>query len=221
MSVFRDILRRLTLERVRYVVVGGVAVVLHGHLRATKDLDLVIDLSPEQALRAMQILKECGLQPLVPVDAEQFADPATRREWIETKNMMVLQMRDPSDIRRSVDLFVDYPIPFEDLWQRAERLRIDDVVVTVASIDDMLIMKRKAGRAQDLDDITHSNASRSFAMQNDERPSFWPDARDELKEILAFTTPSQRLEWLEEVLDLAAASGGLAIAHALDSETEE
>ena len=46
----------------------------------------------------------------------------------------------------------------------------------------------------------------------------WPDAREELAEVVARTTPSQRLEWLEEMLDLAAASGGLKRAHELERQ---
>jgi hypothetical protein len=44
----------------------------------------------------------------------------------------------------------------------------------------------------------------------------WPDARDEVVEIAATTTPAQRLEWLDEMLDLAYASGGLDKARAID-----
>ncbi len=153
MSAFRDIFRRLAMSDVRYVVVGGIAVVLHGHLRLTKDLDLVIDLAPDSARRALSSMLDSGLQPLVPVNALDFADPEKRRSWIEEKNMVVFQMRDPHDLRRSVDIFVDYPVPFEELWQRATLLTIDDVTVHVASISDLIEMKRKAGRPQDVDDI--------------------------------------------------------------------
>ena len=51
----------------------------------------------------------------------------------------------------------------------------------------------------------------------DSKPD-WPDARDDLKRVLATTTPSQRLEWLEEILDLAHAAGALNKARRLDAE---
>jgi hypothetical protein len=153
MSIVRDVARALTLAKVRFVIIGGVAVVLHGHLRATKDLDLVIDLSPDEARRAMDVLTVCGLQPNIPIKAHDFADPDKRRDWIEHKNMMVLQMIDPSDPRRNVDVAVEYPIEFEHLWSRAKLLRLDDVMVRVASIPDLIVMKTRAGRPQDLSDI--------------------------------------------------------------------
>lgn len=153
MSSLRELLRNLVLADVRFIVVGGVAVVLHGHLRATKDLDLVIDLGPVQARKAVQVMLDAGLRPTGPVNALDFADPAIRRSWIEEKNMFVFQMCDPKDARRNVDLFVEAPMDFEEMWERTVRLRIDDVVVRVASIRDLIAMKQKVGRPQDLDDI--------------------------------------------------------------------
>ena len=150
---FRDILRQLVLGNARFVVVGGVAVNLHGHLRATKDLDLVIDLSPDEARKTLTILQSCGLQPLIPVNPLDLADAATREEWIEQKNMLVFQMRDPNDLRRSVDLFVRYPIDFEELWERSELLPLGDVTVRTASPGDLITMKENTGRWQDADDI--------------------------------------------------------------------
>jgi hypothetical protein len=150
---FRDILRQLVLGNARFVVVGGVAVNLHGHLRATKDLDLVIDLSPDEARKTLTILRNCGLQPLFPVNPLDFANAELREEWIEQKNMIVFQMRDPNDLRRSVDLFVRYPIDFDDLWARSELLPLGDVTVRTASPSDLITMKKDTGRWQDADDI--------------------------------------------------------------------
>lgn len=153
MSTVRALLRELVLADVRFIVVGGVAVVMHGYLRATKDLDLVIDLSAPEARKALQVMLDAGLRPTVPVNALDFADPSIRQSWIEEKNMLVFQMCDPKDARRNVDLFVEAPMDFEQMWARAVRLRIDDVVVPVAAIRDLIAMKQSAGRPQDLDDI--------------------------------------------------------------------
>ncbi len=70
-----DILATLNAARVRYLVVGGVAVVLHGHLRTTMDLDLVIGLEPENVRQALEALSALELQPIVPVPITAFADP--------------------------------------------------------------------------------------------------------------------------------------------------
>ena len=54
---------------------------------------------------------------------------------------------------RAVDLFVDHPIPFEELWSRSNEMQLQDTSVRVAAIPDLIRMKRLAGRPQDQIDI--------------------------------------------------------------------
>jgi len=145
---------------IRFVVVGGVAVVLHGHLRQTVDADLVIDLEDGEARRAMTVLVGLGLEPRLPVDALEFGDSATRQSWIEDRGMMVFTMLDPSDPFFELDLFVRYPRPFEDLFEQSKRLEVEGREVRIASIDHLIEMKRRAGRHKDLEDIDELEALR-------------------------------------------------------------
>lgn len=153
MSLFLPIFQALGAAGVRYVVVGGVAVVLHGHPRLTADLDLVVDLAPEQARAAIDALTTLGFTPRLPVDAAGFADPEVRRSWVEGKGMTVFTMWDPQDPTRAVDLFVVEPIAFDELWERSELINLGTTTARVASIDDLIAMKREAGRAMDLEDV--------------------------------------------------------------------
>lgn len=153
MSLIEPILRALEDANVRYVVVGGLATVLHGYPRLTVDIDLVVDLAPEEAIRAIEVLSGLGLVPRVPVPATDFADRDKREGWIRDKNMRVFTMLDANNPMRQVDLFVESPIPFEALWQRAEILPLRGTNVRVAAIEDIIAMKREAGRPQDLVDI--------------------------------------------------------------------
>lgn len=153
MAFFEPALAALNDAGIRYVVVGGVAVVLHGHPRLTADLDLALDLAPARAAEAVEALLSLGLRPSAPVDAAQFADPDIRRRWAEDKAMTVLAFSDPDDPLREIDVFVENPIDFEELWDRSVLLPLQTTAVRVASIDDLIAMKRQAGRPQDLADI--------------------------------------------------------------------
>lgn len=126
--------------------------VLHGYARLTADLDLAVDLAPAQALKAMQTLLAVGLQPRLPVDATDFADAPTRTSW-RRRQMRVFSMVDPHDPLREVDVFVENPIDFTELWARSEVVSLGATVARIASIEDLITMKREAGRPQDLADI--------------------------------------------------------------------
>jgi hypothetical protein len=137
----------------RYLVVGGVAVVLHGHLRFTADLDLVLAMDPANLRRALDALSALGYRPRAPVSPDEFLDPATRKRWIEEKRMTVLSFASPVMPTTEVDLFAAEPFPFEAAYQRALHAQIQGIVVTVASLPDLIALKRSAGRPQDLEDV--------------------------------------------------------------------
>ncbi|MGH7336203.1 MAG: nucleotidyl transferase AbiEii/AbiGii toxin family protein [Myxococcota bacterium] len=138
---------------VRYLVVGGVAVVLHGHPRFTADLDLVLALDTANIRAALSALAGLGYRPRAPVPADDFADPAKREEWIRNKGMVVFSLASPDHPATEVDLFVEEPFPFEAAHRRATWADLGDIRVAVASIPDLVEMKRRAGRARDLDDV--------------------------------------------------------------------
>ena len=158
MAVFEPLFKALNDAGVRYVVVGGLAVVLHGYARLTVDVDLVVDLDEEQARKAIKAMVGMGLRPRVPVDARDFADQSVREGWIRDRGMQVFSMFDPANPMRVVDLFVHHPMPFEELWSRSSRFELQDTIVHVASIPDLIHLKRLAGRPQDQADIVQLEA---------------------------------------------------------------
>lgn len=160
MSRYEDVLAALDDCGVRFVVVGGLAVVLHGYLRQTVDVDLVIDLTATEAAKAMTCLTDLGLEPRLPVAAEGFADPAVRGDWIRAKGMRVFSFFDPRDELFELDVFVEYPLPFEDLVADAKIVDLGGFTIRVASIDHLIAMKRVAGRTKDLADIEELEALR-------------------------------------------------------------
>ena len=103
MSLYLPLFKALNDAGVKYVVVGGLATVLHGYARLTMDVDLFVDLAPDEAALAMRTLESLGFKPRVPVPAEQFADAAKRKEWIEQKGndgVLLSQPSEPDALRR-------------------------------------------------------------------------------------------------------------------------
>lgn len=150
---YESIIAALEAANVRYVIAGGFAVNLHGFLRFTKDLDLIVDLDSANAALAMNVLSGCGLRPRVPVPASDFADSAKRDDWFENRNMLVFQVWHPDDPACTVDLFIRNPVEFDGLWARASRETLGKTTCRFAGIEDLIVMKAQAGRPQDLRDI--------------------------------------------------------------------
>lgn len=145
---------------VRYLVVGGVAVVLHGHPRLTADLDLAIALDPANVRATAGALRSLGYRPRTPVSLDDLADPEQRRSWIDEKNLTVLSLASPEVPLTEVDLFAAEPFPFEPAYRRALTVSIGSTRVTAASFEDLVALKRMAGRPKDLADVAALEAIR-------------------------------------------------------------
>lgn len=135
-DAYCDLFDRLERNNVPYVVVSGVAVVLHGHVRPVVDLDIVIAATPHESHRAMQTLTEAGFVPSIPLPLSMVT---------------VLRMFDPK--QREVDVFVRYHIPFNELWASSEQKLVRKSVVRIMSMEHLLRAKRITGRPHDLRDI--------------------------------------------------------------------
>lgn len=144
----------LEAARTRYVLVGGLALVLHGIDRLTADVDLAVDLAPEEVQRLVALLEQTGYRPVAPVDPRQLADPAIRAAWHRDHNMHVFSYWDSTGKRPTIDIFIASPIAFEQLWQDAVRIDlVGGLAVSVASIPHLIRLKELAARPQDHADI--------------------------------------------------------------------
>ena len=148
------IFRTLEEHGVRYLVAGGFAVVAHGYVRFTEDVDLILDLSPENVQRAVQALSSLGYRPRVPVPFEALGDAAQRQHWRNEKNMVVFSLFSSQHPRTEIDVFVDEPLDFAVSYDRAARKEfVPGLTVNFVALEDLFRLKTAAGRPQDLLDI--------------------------------------------------------------------
>ena len=147
------VLEALNRARVRYLVAGGVAVVLHGYLRTTADLDLIVQLEPDNARRALHALGALGYEPPAPVPAEQFADASIREQWIRDKNLEVFSLWSDESPGLEVDLFVRELFDFDKVYDSTKELRLETTTVRVVPRRLLIEMKKQAGRPRDLEDV--------------------------------------------------------------------
>ena len=143
----REIVERLIEADVRFVLVGGLAVIAWGYLRTTHDVDLVPDPDPDNLERLARLMEDLGGK--VEVKDETLGPGAIR---------LFLRSGDKALIRTElgvVDVLQGIPqIPqFSELASRAVQADLDGVSVTVCSLADLRAMKRAADRHLDRADL--------------------------------------------------------------------
>src|SRR5438552_3243722 len=138
---FLTLLSKLQDSRVDFVIVGGVAAALHGNTRVTFDLDLVPSLAPDSWTAAVDLLWSLGARPRIPEPLERIRDVEQIRRWQAEKGMLALNFR-TSDGSAEVDLLVSESEHFETLRRRAITVTLEHRIFHVASIDDLIAMKR-------------------------------------------------------------------------------
>ena len=149
------IVRALNEADVRYLVVGGLAVVAHGYVRFTADFDLMIDLTEANVARLEEALQGLKYAPLVPVQIRELANEDTRRRWMIEKNMIVFSLESPLHRQTTLDIFVENPIDFDAAYERASLMEpLPKLSARIISLDDLIFLKRLANRPLDGIDIT-------------------------------------------------------------------
>jgi predicted nucleotidyltransferase len=148
------IVKALNDAEVKYLIVGGLAVVAHGYERLTQDVDLVINLEPSNIVRGLHTLISIGYQLSIPITPEDFANPDNRENWKNQKGMIVLKLWSDIHRRTPIDVFIDEPFDFahEHSLARWEKV-MGEIKAPVVRYETLIAMKRLAGRLQDLADI--------------------------------------------------------------------
>lgn len=154
---FKQILQQLKDAKVDFVIVGGVAASLHGGSRVTFDLDIVPSLESASWQAAVDLLWSLGARPRIPETLERIRDTANILHWREEKGMLALNFRTPEG-SVEVDLLVSEADRFNALRERAVALNFQGQQFLVASIEDLIDMKTRAARPQDLLDIDELRA---------------------------------------------------------------
>ncbi len=141
---------------VRYLVAGGLAVNAHGYLRFTNDVDLVIQLVPDNIRRAIEALTALGYRPAIPVSVAHFAEPEHRERWAREKGMQVFQLWSERHPETPIDVFVTEPFDFDAEYAQAVIKPFGpDLPVYFVTIATLIRMKQVADRPQDRIDIEH------------------------------------------------------------------
>jgi hypothetical protein len=149
-----DLLVKLQNAGVDFVLVGGLAVQLHGYMRMTYDIDLVLAMNDENLAKFIDVAKSQGLAPVIPVPIDSLKNAALIDQWHREKGMLAFALREPSVAGSVIDVLVRPDVSFERLAADATEAQFMGKSIRIASIDHLLEMKRIANRPKDQLDIT-------------------------------------------------------------------
>ena len=136
---FKELLNLFKKHNVKYLVVGGYAVMLYTEPRFTKDLDLLISIEIKNATAVYNALKEFGA-PLTDLTVKDFSQEG-----------YFYQMGRPP---MRVDILMSIPgVKFSSAWSRHKQLTIDGIKMNFISKEDLIASKKASGRSQDLIDV--------------------------------------------------------------------
>lgn len=136
---FKELLSVLARHEVRYLIIGGYAVMKYTEPRWTKDLDLLVAIDPANARAVFAALKEFGA-PLTGLTEEDFTDADS-----------FYQMGRPP---LRVDVMMSIPgVAFEEAWQRKESAKIAEIPAFFISREDLILAKQASARPQDMIDL--------------------------------------------------------------------
>lgn len=152
---FEDLVRALDQHGVRYALVGGVAVNLHGVPRMTYDVDVVVLTDAPTLLACKRALEGLGLVCRLPIALESLADPSARAQLERDRNLIAITFTDPENPLREVDVLIAPSVDPDGVVERSVVRSAGAFDVRIASVADLLRMKRAAARPQDLADVAH------------------------------------------------------------------
>lgn len=152
MILYGEILREFQKQKVKYLLVGGIAVNLFGFVRSTADMDILVEMSNENLKKVVSILKKKGYHVKQPVDPMGIADEKLRYDWIHNKHMKAFNFYKEDELKE-IDIIIESPVSFKDAQKGRLCFRIDDLLLPVISIDNLIKMKSRTGRGVDKLDI--------------------------------------------------------------------
>ena len=136
---FKEFIESLNANGVRYLVVGGYAVAFHGHPRYTKDLDIWLEMTPENAAKAVQALDQFGFGSLRLKDTDFLAPD------------QIIQLGYPPN---RIDLFSTLPgVDFAVCYAARVQVEVEGVPVNFIDLENLKKNKQASGRHQDLADL--------------------------------------------------------------------
>ena len=147
-----DLINNLVDYNVKFIICGGVAVVLHGVERLTIDLDLSVDMSTDNLIRFLEVLKRNNMVPRAPIPAESILDKDILNSIVQQKKATVFTFIDTLNPIRQLDIFITEDKCYKAIIKDTKEIVLDKKRrIKIVSLDKLIDMKREINPKRDKD----------------------------------------------------------------------
>lgn len=150
---YLGIFEQLHKHQVKYLLCGGLAVNIYGIPRMTADIDLILDFDKENLKQFEICVVNAFYQSQIPVSLSLLSTQQERIKLVKEKNLIALSYFNTRGNVMGMDVLIDVPLNFDDMWERKSTRKSDEIDIHVVSIDDLIKLKEYSNRKQDQDDI--------------------------------------------------------------------
>ncbi len=143
----------LNQHKVNYLICGGLAVNIYGIPRMTADIDILLDFEDANIANFETAVKMLLYKNTIPVSLRNFVNKEERKKAISEKNLIAYSYYNSNSGFMSLDVLLDVPIEFEELWKNKIQKTSNGTILNLISVEDLIRLKQYANRVQDQNDV--------------------------------------------------------------------
>ncbi len=147
---YQSILREFHRKKLQYLIVGGVAVNLHGYPRFTNDIDILLALDHKNLVLMAEIMARMGYQQRLPIAIQELGDENRVRTLMKEKGLIAYSFIHAKEPQFNIDVLVGESIEFDKFSSHKMIAEAWGLPIPVVSIDDLISMKQKSNREKDV-----------------------------------------------------------------------
>jgi hypothetical protein len=148
-----ELYRALQDHKVRYLLCGGLAINMYGVPRSTADMDVILEMSEENISNFMNAISGFGYKNALPISLLELANETKRKMMIQERNLIAFSFYSTIYQFVTLDVLMDLPFGFEELWQRKQIRNSSSAEILLVSVEDLVALKTYSNREQDVLDI--------------------------------------------------------------------
>lgn len=153
MNLYQEVFTKLDNAKIKYLLVGGVAVNLYGYNRFTGDIDILLALNEGNLQDLDKLMHEMGYVERQPISVKELGNPKKLENFINEKGLKAFTFISNSKPQLDLDIIIEESLEFDQYNKRKTTIEIWGLKLPMIGIDDLIAMKKNAGRDKDKIDL--------------------------------------------------------------------